>query len=430
MTIVSISRDRVENPPDDHADRDGAGGRFSSQLSPMPIEITAADCGTSNSATVRKPRRVMIVAGETSGDLHGADFAFQLLARDPSCELFGIAGERMRAAGVRALFRTEDIAGLGLAELTSTIRRTAGAFRSLRRILRRDPPDLVVLIDYAEFNLMLAGSARRAGVPVLYYIMPQVWAWRRGRIGKLVKRAQRMAVVFPFEEGLYARAGGHVKFVGHPLLDRVAPAQDRVATLARHGLKSDARILALLPGSRHAEVGYLLRPLLEAAMVLAAKHGLTPVIALAPTLESAYLREVAGAAALEGVHIIQGDTYSIVAASELALVASGTATLEAALLGCPMVIAYKMSPITYRLARILVRGVDYIGMPNILAGRAIVPELIQGDVTAGQLVRAAEPMLAEPLHGETAAALRAVRASLGEPGAAARVAAIALEMMV
>jgi lipid-A-disaccharide synthase len=395
----------------------------------MHTESAALHGGTSANAAVRAPRRVLIVAGEASGDLHGADFAAQLLARDPACELFGIAGERMRAAGVRALFRTEDIAGLGLAELSSTIRLTVGALRALRKILRHDPPDLVVLIDYAEFNLMLAGSARRAGVPVLYYILPQVWAWRRGRIGKLVKRAQRMAVVFPFEAELYARAGGNVSFVGHPLLDRVAPAQDRAATLARHGLKSDARLLALLPGSRHAEVGYLLRPLLEAAMVLAAKHGLTPVVALAPTLAAADLREVASAATLEGVHIIQNDTYSIIAASDLALVASGTATLETALLGCPMVIAYKMSPVTYSMARMLVRGVEFIGMPNILAGRAIVPELIQGDVTAARLVRAAEPMLAEPLRSETAAALRAVRASLGAPGASARVAAMALEMM-
>jgi lipid-A-disaccharide synthase len=395
----------------------------------MHADSAALHGGTSVKAATPPHKRVMIVAGEASGDLHGADFAANLLTRDPSCEIFGIGGEQMRAVGVRALFRTEDIAGLGLAELTSTIRRTVGAWRALRRILRRDPPDLVVLIDYAEFNLMLAGAARRAGVPVLYYILPQVWAWRRGRIGKLVKRAQRMAVVFPFEAELYARAGGHVSFVGHPLLDRVAPAQERAATLTRHGLSPSARLLALLPGSRRAEVEYLLRAMLEAAMVLAAKHGLTPVIALAPTLDAALLREVAGAAALEDVRIIQDDTYSIIAASELALVASGTATLETALLGCPMVIAYKMSPVTYRLARILVRGVDYIGMPNILAGHAIVPELIQGDVTPAKLVRAAEPMLAEPLHTETAAALRAVRASLGAPGAAERVAAIAMEMM-
>jgi lipid-A-disaccharide synthase len=395
----------------------------------MHVESAVLHGGTSATAAAPPHKRVMIVAGEASGDLHGADFAANLLARDPTCEIFGIAGERMRIAGVRALYRTEDIAGLGLAELASTIRRTARAWRELRRILRREPPDLLVLIDYAEFNLMLAGAARRAGVPVLYYILPQVWAWRRGRIGKLVKRAQRMAVVFPFEAELYARAGGRVSFVGHPLLDRVAPARDRAATLTHHGFGPGARLIALLPGSRHAEVGYLLGPMLEAAMVLAAEHRLTPVIALAPTLDAALLREVAGAAALEGVHIIQDDTYSIVAASELALVASGTATLETALLGCPMVIAYKMSPVTYALARLLVRGVDYIGMPNILAGRAIVPELIQAEVTPANLVQAAEPMLTEPLHSETAAALRAVRASLGATGAADRVAAMAMEMM-
>ena len=394
----------------------------------MHAEISALQGDNSSGATMRARKRVMIVAGETSGDLHGADLAAQLLACDPTCELFGIAGERMRAAGVRPLFRTEDIAGLGLAELTSTIRRTVGALRALRKILRDDPPDLAILIDYAEFNLMLSGAARRAGVPVLYYILPQVWAWRRGRIGKLVKRAQRMAVVFPFEADLYAQAGGKVTFVGHPLLDRVVPEQDRAATLARYGMPADARLLALLPGSRHAEIGYLLRPMLEAAAVLAAKHNLTPVIALAPALEAAGLREIAGVTALENVQIIRGDTYSIVAASELALVASGTATLETALLGCPMVIAYKMSPLTYTIGRLLVRGVKHIGMPNILAGRTIVPELIQNAVTAADLVRAAEPMLAEPLHSQTAASLRAVRASLGEPGAAARVAAMALEM--
>src|SRR5580704_17688734 len=200
----------------------------------MHADSVALHGGSCANAAARAPRRVMIVAGEASGDLHGADFAVHLLARDPACELFGIAGERMRAVGVRALVRTEDIAGLGLAELSSTIRRTAGALRALRKILRRDPPDLVVLIDYAEFNLMLAGSARRSGVPVLYYIVPQVWAWRRGRIGKLVRRADRLAVVFPFEADVYSSAGSRVAFVGHPLLDLAHPAQDRAATLARH----------------------------------------------------------------------------------------------------------------------------------------------------------------------------------------------------
>lgn len=373
--------------------------------------------------------RILIVAGEASGDLHGADLAAQIIACDPRCEIFGVAGVRMRAAGVRALVNTEDIAGLGVAELASTIRRTLGTFRGMRNILHSDPPDLLILIDYAEFNLMLAGSARRAGVPVLYYILPQVWAWRRGRIGKLVRRADRMAVVFPFEAELYSHAGGRVSFVGHPLLDRVAPAQGRAETLARHGFPPRARLLAMLPGSRRGEIRYLLRPMLEAARVLAADHDLTPAIALAPTLTSAHLRAAARDTELDGIRIIEGDTYSIIAASELALVASGTATLETALLGCPMVIAYKVSPITYSLARLLVRGVDFIGMPNILAGRRIVPELIQRQVTARNLVRAAEPMLAESLHAEVSAALKSVRDRLGAPGAAGRVAAMALEMM-
>jgi lipid-A-disaccharide synthase len=377
----------------------------------------------------------MIVAGEASGDLHGADLAAQILARDPACELFGVAGERMRAAGVRALTRTEDIAGLGLAELASTIWNTLGVLRELKARLRSDRPDLVILIDFAEFNMSLAGAAKRAGVPVLYYITPQVWAWRRGRVARIIERTDRLAVVLPFESEIYAAAGARVTFVGHPLLDRVAPAQDRgapaqdrAATLKRHGLPAHARLLTLLPGSRRGEVRHLLRPMVEAARVLEADHGLTPVIALAPTLTLAQLREE-GRINLDGIRVIEGDTYGIVAASEFALAASGTATLEAALLGCPMVVAYKVSPLTYALARMLVRGVDYFAMPNILAGREVVPELLQSRVNARNLVRAAENLMVEPLHTETRDALLALRARLGEPGAAARVAAIAFEMM-
>jgi lipid-A-disaccharide synthase len=372
----------------------------------------------------------MIVAGEASGDLHGGDLAREILARDPSCELFGIAGERMRAAGVRALVRMEDIHGLGLSELAATISRTLGAFRQLRRSIRLEHPDLVILIDYAEFNLILSGVARRAGVRVLYYITPQVWAWRRGRAAKLVKRADRLAVVLPFEADIFAPAGERVAFVGHPLLDRVSAAQeDRAATFARHGLAPGARLLALLPGSRRAEIRYLLRPFADAARILARDHGLTPVLALAPTLTPADLTHEGGGADLGGIRIIEGDTYSIIRASELALVASGTATLETALLGCPMVIGYKVSALTYILGRMLVTGVDFIGMPNILAGRRIVPELIQREVTAANLVRAGEPMLAESIRAETVAALRSIRERLGAPGAAGRVAETALGMI-
>jgi lipid-A-disaccharide synthase len=373
-------------------------------------------------------RRIMIVAGEASGDLHGSDLAARILARAPAVEMFGIAGAKMRAAGVHALFRIEDIHGMGVAELASTIAGTTRKLFALRATLRNDPPDLLIVIDFAEFNMVLAGMAKRAGVPVLYYVTPQVWAWRRRRISKIIDRADRLAVVLPFEKDLYARAGERVAFVGHPLLDRVTAVHPRAETLARHGFKPDARLLAILPGSRRAEIRYLLRPMVAAARVLCRDHNFVPAICLAPTLTPAEL-EREGRTGLSGIHIIEGDTYSILAASEAALVASGTATLETALLGCPMVIVYKAARLTYALGRMLVTGVDYIGMPNILAGRQIVPELIQGRVNEQNLVRAAEPLLSGRIRAETVAQLRAIRAQLGAPGAAARVAEIALGMM-
>lgn len=373
------------------------------------------------------PRRIMIVAGEASGDHLGADLALELRKLDENCELYGMAGPEMRAAGVRALAAIEDVAGMGATELAGKLLPILRGFRRMRAELRNAPPDLLILIDYADFNLKLAWVARRAGVRVLYYVPPQVWAWRRWRIRTLVRRSDRIAVVFPFEEELYRSAGGRVTFAGHPLLDRVRPTQDRAATLARYGIGAGKRLVAVLPGSRRSELRYLAAPMLEAARILAADHDLERVIALAPTLTPDDLREFAGAKALAGTHIVAGDAYSIIAASQVALVASGTATLETALLGCPMVIAYKMSRLSYAIGRLLIRSVTAIGMPNLLAGRMLAPELIQSDVTPSKLVRAAEPMLNNSLHDELARELKGLRSLLGEPGAAARVARLALD---
>jgi lipid-A-disaccharide synthase len=374
-------------------------------------------------------RRILIVAGEASGDHLGADLARELRRLDPDCELAGLAGAEMRAAGVRALIRTEEVAGMGATELAGVLKPIMRAFRTLRAELRREPPDLLVLIDFADFNLKLAWLAKRRGVRVLYYVPPQVWAWRRWRVRSLVERSDRIAVVFPFEAELYEGAGGRVTFVGHPLLDRVRPAQGRAETLAKYDFGSRARLLAILPGSRRSELRYLLHAMLEAAQILADDHDLEPVIALAPTLRHEDLMAAAGSSALARVRIIEGDTYSIIAASQLALVASGTATLETALLGCPMVIAYKMSSLSYMIGRLLIRGVNFIGMPNLLAGRRLVPELIQHEVTPANLVRSAEPMLDNSLHDATADELRGLRTQLGEPGAARRVAKLAVEMI-
>lgn len=373
--------------------------------------------------------KIMMVAGEASGDQLGADLAAQILAAAPDCQIFGMGGERMRSVGVRTLVRTEDVAGMGATELAGTLGPILSAFRTLRAAIRRERPNLVIPIDYPDFNLKLAWCAKRAGIRVLYYVAPQVWAWRRWRIRTLTRRSDHLAVVFPFEADLYKRAGGKVTFVGHPLLDRVKPAQDKAATLARHGFPPRARLLALLPGSRQGEIRYLLRPMLEAARILAGDHDLVPVIVLASTLTADDLAAVVGSDALREIRIIQSDGYSVIAASELALVASGTATLETALLGCPMVIAYKLSTLSYAIGRTLIHGIKFIGMPNLIAGRQLVPELIQYDVTPKKMVRAAEPMLTPQLHDQIAHDLRGVRDRLGRPGAAERVAIMALELI-
>ena len=251
---------------------------------------------------------------------------------------------------------------------------------------------------------------------------------RRGRVRKIIERTDRMAVVFPFEADLYSKAGSKVTFVGHPLLDRVHPAQPRKETLARHQLPPASRLITILPGSRRSEIGFLLQPMVEAARIMARDHGLIPCLALAPTLGESDLKAVSGAD-LEGIRIIKEDSYSVVAVSEVALVASGTATLETALLECPMVIAYKLKPISYLVAWTLVTGVKNIGMPNILAGRTIVPELIQSQVTATNLVRAAEDLLIESNRSKLVNELKALRTALGAPGAPARVAQMALDMI-
>jgi lipid-A-disaccharide synthase len=382
-----------------------------------------------DSAALIARRRIMIVAGEASGDLHAAALARALRAIDPSCELIGVAGKHMRAAGIKALFRCEDITAAGFGELAGRLGRNLRALFALRAMLKTRPPSLLIAIDFPDFNMRLAAFAKRRGVPVLYYIAPQVWAWRRGRARKLAAISDRMAVVFPFEAEIFAKAGASVDFVGHPLLDRIAPPLgDREGALARHGFAPEAKLLALLPGSRGREIQYLLRPMVEAARILQSRHGLTPCLLLAPTLTPEQLR-AEGGADLSGIALVEHDGYDILAAAELALVASGTATLEAALLGCPMVIAYKVSAPTFYLLRLLVRDVRFIGMPNILAGRQIVPEVIQDEVTAPNLVRAAQELAAQPTRDQTCAALGEVRRMLGTPGAARRVAEMAFAMM-
>ncbi len=370
-----------------------------------------------------EPLRVLLVAGEASGDMHGAQLVRALRERAPGIEIYGVGGEHLHAAGMQILVDTASVATMGFVETFGTIGRLVSAYRRLMRFLDEQRPRLVVLIDYPEFNLLIARQAKRRGIRVFYYIGPQVWAWRRGRVRKIGRRVDKMAVVLPFEPALYNSSRNVAEFIGHPLLDVVEPTCAPEVTRARYGLGTDRPVLALLPGSRREEIRHLLRPLCAAAEALALE-GWQPVLALAPGLDLTDLK--AGAEHLLRFPVARDDTYNVVAAADVAIVASGTATLETALLGCPMVIVYRVAWLTYWLARRLVY-VDWIGMPNIILQRSVFPELIQADATAAAMAAAVRAV--RERRAEMTEVLRQLRARLGEPGAAGRAADMALALV-
>lgn len=374
------------------------------------------------------PRRVLLVVGEASGDLHGAYLVRALYQRDPELEIFGIGGENLRREGLRVIFDVSRLAGMGLMELVGNLKALWQAYRLLKKALREERPALLVLIDFPEFNLRLARQAKELGVPVLYYISPQVWAWRRGRIRKIAGSVDQMAVVFPFEVPLYEREGMGVNFVGHPLLDFVHPTRPREVTLCQYGLEPAKRTIALLPGSRKREVVYHLPPMLQAAERISQQMGVQFILVRASTVERQQVEEALARTSVP-VSIADGDVYNILHASDLVWVASGTATLEVAMLQRPMVIVYRVAWLTYVLARLLVR-VNHIGMVNIIAGERVAPELIQGEVTGERIFMESRKILQDAeLRAWTAKRLAEIKGKLGSPGAAGRVADIALEMM-
>jgi lipid-A-disaccharide synthase len=374
---------------------------------------------------------VLLVAGEASGDLHGAMLVAALRRLAPDIEVAGVGGTRLRAAGMKILVDTASVATMGFVEVVGSAGRLLSMYRRLVRFMREQRPSLVILIDYPEFNLLLAKRARAFGIPVFYYIAPQVWAWRRGRVRKIAGRVDRLAVVFPFEPEVYGTTASATdgeprplaQFVGHPLLDLVQPTRTREQTRRRYDLDSNRPLLAILPGSRRKEIRHLLRPAVEAALKLR-DEGWQAAVALASTLTTADLREALG----EDVPfpVAEDDTYNLVHAADAVLVTSGTATMETALLQRPMAIMYRTSRLTYAIARRLVE-VDYIGMPNIILGRGVFPELIQDAVTADRLAAAVREVYAH--REQLAGPLADLRGRMGEPGAAERAARMALELM-
>ena len=367
-------------------------------------------------------QRLLLMAGEASGDLHGGHLARALLAQQPSLQLLGVGGRRMREAGVELLFDIRDLAVVGAVEAVHSLRTLWTVYRTLLDEVERAPVDAVLLLDFPGFNLKLAKAMARRGIPVLYYIAPQIWAWHPGRMKKIRRRVRKLFVILPFEAALYRKAGIDAEFVGHPLLDLVRPSGSKAEARASCNLDPAAPVVGILPGSRRSELHYLLRPMLQgAAQIRAQVTAAQFILPLAETLQPADVQETLEAAPIP-VRLVQRQTYQVMQAADVLLVASGTATLEAALIGTPMVIVYKAHLLTYLLARLVMR-VSRIGLPNIIAGRAIVPELWQYDVTGENIAAQALALLT---HSERATAMRTelatLRNQLGAPGVPERVA--------
>ena len=371
--------------------------------------------------------RVMIVAGEASGDLHGGALAAALRERSGSLEMVGFGGEAMRRAGVDIRFDCAQIAVVGLLEVLFHGRAILAAWR-LAVSLLSDGVDLLVLIDYPDFNLRLARVARQKGIPVIYYVSPQIWAWRAGRIKQIAERVDQMLVVFPFEKPLYDAAGVPCTFVGHPLVDdwRAPSYASRAAYLASLGMNPAGTTVALLPGSRRREVISLL-PTMQAALEALAPDfpGLQAIIPVAPSLSVEWVQAQMIASSVP-TRCISAPLYDVLGASDVAVVASGTATLQVALARVPMASVYKLSWMTWFLMRALIR-VKAIGLVNIVAGTPCVPELIQSDVSPARIGAEVRRFLSDPAaRTETIRRLDEVAVALGAPGAAARAAEIIL----
>jgi lipid-A-disaccharide synthase len=369
--------------------------------------------------------RILIVTGEASGDLHGAHFAKAIMALDSTAELVGIGGPAMRAAGVNLVPGIPQLDVMGLIGL-SAIRAMVQRVLAIRRVLKTEAWDLVVLIDNPGLNFHFARVAKAAGRRVLYYIAPQVWAWRPGRMKWMQRRVNHVVVILPFEAELYRRAGVPCTFVGHPLLDAVAPMYDRAKLRREFALDESSPVVGLLPGSRVSEVEMLLPVLLKAAAQLVEAEPKTQfIIAQASSIHDNLIQTLLQQSPVP-VRVAHDQASEVMALSDVLLIASGTATLQAAVVGTPMVLLYKTSPLTYRLARWLI-NVKWIGLVNLVAGRSIVTELIQDEATPERLCQEVLHLLRDPsAYNDMKEGLRQVRQSLGEPGASRRAAQVAL----
>ncbi len=373
---------------------------------------------------------ILIAAAEASADLHAARALEELRRLRPALRAFGLGGPRLRAAGLEALYDAEELSVMGIGEVLPKIPRILAILQGLSRAAAERGPRAALLVDSPDFNLRLAVRLKRLGVRVVYYVSPMIWAWRRGRARKIARAVDRMLCILPFEESLYQGSGVSARFVGHPLAERPAPGPPERYRAAL-GLDAERTTVALLPGSRPTELKRLLPPMLQAAEGIRTRHPDAQfVIPVAPTLREETVRPYLAKHPALDVKLVSGKAEEAVGASDAALVKSGTATLETALMMRPMVVVYRLSWLSYLVARLLVRGVAHFALVNILAGRRLVPELLQREASPQRMAGEIERLLEDrQARREQLAGLAEVRVSLGEPGAPRRVAEELLEAL-
>ncbi len=329
-------------------------------------------------------KRFLVVAGEASGDMYGAQVARALKRKFRTSHVFGLGGERMRAAGVKLTADITRMAVVGPFEAIGHVGALYRVFRKLTRLVEDDPPSAALLIDFPDFNMRLAGRLKALGIPVVYYIGPQVWAWRPGRVRQIREVVDKMLVILPFEADIYQRAGIDVEFVGHPLIDTVRPRMTRGAFLAKYRLENNRPLVALLPGSRRKELHYILPTVcLAVDLILTEKPDTQFVLPVASGLSADFVQGFLGA---RPIRLVGDDTYDAIRYSRAAIVASGTATLETALLGTPEVIVYRIGRATWLLGKLLLK-VRMFGLVNIILGEEVVPELYQARMTPANVAK-------------------------------------------
>jgi lipid-A-disaccharide synthase len=370
---------------------------------------------------------VLMIAGEPSGDLHGAGVVRALREMRPALRVFGIGGDRMKAEGMEVVVHISEMSFMGFVEVVKNIGTVRRVSEQMKLLLDERKPDVVVLIDYPGFNLRFAKQAAARSIPVLYYISPQVWAWHGSRVKEMRKTITKMKVILPFEEAIYRNEGIDVEFVGHPLAEVLKTRRTKEQFFKEFGLDPRKKLLAVLPGSRLQEIHHIFPEALNAAARIVqdgqvqAAVGIAPNLGLAPFAEYR-LNEL-------GVTAIEGGTHDLMAYADAAIVTSGTATLETGWFGTPMVIVYRTSPITYLIGRMVIQ-VPFIGLVNIVAGKKLVPELIQGDCSAAEIERTIRPMLFdEAANAAVRSGLLSIASLLGGPGASGKVAHSILELV-